>query len=134
MTTSEKSAATRPIPAGPAEQPTEVALVLADLVRKITVAAADDLQRLLGFSVGLPEAGMLRAARLGLLRELIQQRTGEIPGTEDYERLRARKEAADNEWPTASTLSNAYGGWVAAVRAAMRLDAEGSASKLSTST
>ena len=116
--------------------PSPVAAVLAKLTSALPESAAGELERLLANSLGAPKAAELRERRLGLLVELVSQGQGEIPTVRRYEQSRQarmtdpRATPYDNAWPAASTLINAYGSFLAAVRAAMRLNWDGSAARI----
>jgi hypothetical protein len=99
-----------------------VALALAALVPTMSVEGATDLKRLLGHSISLPSPAELREARLGLLIDLVENGSGEVPSVEAYEGVRSKRRDEGETWPAATTLIHAYGGhWLAAVRSAMRV-------------
>ena len=110
-----------PTAASAAEEPSELALGLADLLRTMDSVALNDLERLLAASVAIPTAGELRSARLGLMVELLGDGTGEVPSVAAYLELRARRASAGEIWPAPSTLLVAFGDWLTVVRAAMRV-------------
>jgi hypothetical protein len=88
----------------------------------MSVEAATDLKRLVGHSISLPSPAELREARLGLLIDLVENGSGEVPSAEVYEAERSKRREDGETWPAASTLIHAYGGhWLAAVRSAMRV-------------
>lgn len=99
----------------------EVAVALATLVPALPEATAEHLRILLAQDLALRSRAELRHARLGLLIDLVSDGTGLVPAVDDYERARAERAAAGEEWPHASTLSRVYGHWSAAVGAAMAL-------------
>jgi hypothetical protein len=91
--------------------------------------AACDLKRLLANSLSDASPGERRVARLGLLVDLVVgngEPTGEWISVEEYETARDRQTARDRRakagetWPSSSALSEAFGGWLWAVGAAMR--------------
>jgi hypothetical protein len=109
----------------------ELAQGLAQILRPFPRQAIEDLERLLANNLGAPTPAELREARLGLLVELISTGDGEIPRTRAYDDLRrSRLEANGERWPSASTLVESYGSFLAAVRAAMRLHHNGSAARV----
>jgi hypothetical protein len=84
--------------------------------------AACDLKRLLANSLSDASPAERRVARLGLLVDLVVrdgEPTGEWISVEEYETARARSKAGET-WPSSSALSEAFGGWLRAVGAAMR--------------
>jgi hypothetical protein len=101
------------------------AQTIAVLVPSLPEQTAADLHQLLGHHIAAPSPAALRERRLGLLIELIAGGTGEVPGTDQYEALRAEREAAGESWPHHTTLGRLYGNWLAAVKAAMRLHFDG---------
>jgi hypothetical protein len=125
-------------PAGrePARNPvpvdaSELAQGLAQILRPFPRQAIEDLERLLANNLGAPTSAELREARLGLLIELISTGDGEIPRTREYDDLRrSRLEAKGERWPSASTLVESYGSFLAAVKAAIRLHHDGSAARV----
>jgi hypothetical protein len=72
-----------------------------------------------------------RWARLGLLVRIVSVGTGDVPSVQLYTDRRSEAAEVGEDWPTASTLSVAYGGWTFAVRAAMRLWLLGTESRVS---
>jgi len=102
---------------------TETAQSIASLVRDrnaLPDEAARQLLELLGHSLAAPAPAERRGTRLGLLIDLVGQGVGEFVTTEMYERERATRRVRGESWPTASSLSRAYGTWLSAVRAASR--------------
>lgn len=57
--------------------------------------------------------------RLGLLVEMVSE--GELPRTRTYDKVRAERNEAGNEWPASTGLILHYGTWAAASRAAVDL-------------
>jgi hypothetical protein len=109
----------------------ELAQGLAQILRPFPRQAIEDLERLLANDLGAPTSAELREARLGLLVEMISTADGEIPRTRDYDDLRrSRLETKGERWPSASTLVESYGSFLAAVKAAMRLHHDGSAARV----
>lgn len=113
-----------PVIAGPnRDSPAdEVAWAIAAIVPELPQETAADLQRLLRHSITAPRPSELREARLGLLIDLVSDGSGEVPSSDDYNRVRGEREEIGQTWPAHTTLIRAYGGhWLAAVRAAMRV-------------
>ncbi len=109
----------------------ELAQGLASMVHAFPQEAIEDLERLISNDLGSPTSAELREARLGLLIELIADGNGEIPRTRDYDEMRKhRAQTRGEEWPTASTLVESYGSFLAAVKGAMRLHHDGSAARV----
>jgi hypothetical protein len=107
---------------GRSEQASELAWGLAALIPDLSEQAAVDLKRLLGRSLTLPAPAELREARLGLLIDLVLERSGEVPSVEDYNQARAERADDGESWPSHMSLIRAYGShWLAAVRAAMKV-------------
>lgn len=100
----------------------ELATGLARMATLLPAQTRADLRRLLAHDLAAPSPERERAARLGLLCELLEGSGGEIPGVETYERVRHE---SGGSAPSASALSRAYGGWLRAVRAAGWLSAGG---------
>ena len=76
----------------------------------------------------------LREARLGLLMDMLADRSGVIPLADDYDRLREERAERGEVWPHSTTLLRAYShSWNLAVRAAMRLLFDGPAARVATS-
>lgn len=126
------------VSSGTANGPSEVAIALGRLVEAISLDCARDLERLLAYEIGLPKSSELRQARLGVLVELVADGSGEIPGTAAYKRslaaIRREGEASHGDaGASVASLINAYGSWHSAVRAAMRLAAEGEGSRVGSS-
>ena len=111
----------------------EVAQVIASLVPFLPNEAASDLRRLLGHDLSAPTTGELREARLGLLVTLIAQGTGEVPSTAVYDEAREQEATRGYDWPSHSGLIRAYGHWLKAVRAAMRLYFDGGKARVKAS-
>jgi hypothetical protein len=109
----------------------ELAQGLAQILRSFPRQAIEDLERLLAHNLGAPTSAELREARLGLLAEMISTADGEIPRARDYDDLRGRRlETTGERWPSASTLVESYGSFLAAVKAAMRLHHDGSGARV----
>jgi hypothetical protein len=111
----------------------EVAQALAALAPALPEKTLQDVRRLLAQSIAAPGAGARREARLGLLLRLVATGSAEVPTVETYQRARNDAEARGENWPTHSTLIRAYGHWLAAVRAAMRLHFEGASARVAAS-
>lgn len=112
---------------------TETAQSIASLVRDCKAfpdEAARQLLELLSHSLAAPSAAERREARLGLLIDVVSQGEGEFVTTEAYERERSIRRAGGETWPTASSLSRAYGSWLSALRAACRFWFEGGAARV----
>lgn len=104
-------------------EPSEAAqLLVAAVLPHLSARDAEHLRRLIGDGLASPEPVVLREARLGLLIDLVTERTGEVPSVQAYEDLRVEREERGERWPSHSTLARAYGGWLGAVRAAMQVD------------
>lgn len=112
------------------QHPTEAATLLAELARMLLPEEQAALARLLSHSLASPTRAERREARIGLLTELVSNGTGEVPAVADYETLRQQRAADGERWPAASVLVTAYGTWLAAVKAAMRLHFGGSAARV----
>ena len=80
--------------------------------------AAHELMRLLGHTLAEPDIGARRWDVLRPLVIMIEQNAGQLPTVREYERLRAQQ---DRDAPAASSLSERYGTWLAALVAASRL-------------
>lgn len=107
------------------------AAALIGLVPNLDDATLRSIERLLLAGLAHPSGRELRAARLGLLVELVTELSGEIPTVEQYEARRDSRSAAGDSWPSSSSLADVYGGqWNLAVRAAMRLAFEGPRSRV----
>lgn len=87
--------------------------------------AVRQLEQLVGHSLAAPSAAVRREAQIGLLIDIVSQGQGEFVTAETYEQERAGREARGEAWPSASSLSRAYGHWLSAVRAACRYWFEG---------
>jgi hypothetical protein len=103
----------------------EVAQALAGLVLALPEQTVTDLHGLLAHTVAAPSPAQIRESRVGLLLTLVADSPGEVPTVERYETERKRREGSGENWPAHSTLIRAYGHWLAAVRAAMRLQRDG---------
>lgn len=115
---------------------TEAAQVLAQMVADRAAfpeAAVRDLARLLGHGLAVHSVARERSTRLGLLVDLVSSVSGEFIDTATYEAAREQRSKAGEEWPAASTLSRAYGHWLAAVRAAMRFWFDGGQARVASS-
>lgn len=101
------------------------------LVPNLPEQTLRDLERLLLADLASPSGAELREAGLGLLIEMVADGSGEVPPTEDYDRLRDERQLTGERWPDSTTLIRAYSNtWTIAVRAAMRLSFEGSAARV----
>lgn len=110
----------------------EAAELIARLIPHLPEKTVLDLGRLLQRHTTRPDPGGARYVRLGLLMELVADGHGVLPATREYEAERAmRVSRGEDQWPAHSTLINAYGTWVRAVRAAMLLVRDGTSSKVS---
>lgn len=98
------------------------AQMIAALVHALPEKTCADLHRLLAYSLAAPTPSELREARLGLLMELIRGLGGRVPRVSDYDRLRTRRARLAESWPSHSQLIRAYGNWLSAVGAALKLD------------
>lgn len=108
----------------------EAAELIARLIPVLPERTVADLSRLLQRRLTNFDYKAVRYARLGLLIDIVSAGTGELPSTRDYECQRERRmQTGETDWPTHSTLTVAYGGWVRAVRAAMLLWLDGSSSR-----
>ncbi len=94
---------------------------LAALVDTVPVQAAEHLLRLVRHSLAAPPPGLLREARLGLLIDLLGARNGELLGTDVYETARAERLLRGENWPVYTTVLRAFGDWLHAQMAAIRL-------------
>jgi hypothetical protein len=110
----------------------EAAELIARLIPHLPEKTVLDLGRLLQRHTTRSNPGAARYVRLGLLMELVADGNGVLPATREYEAQRAtRVNGGEDQWPAHSTLINAYGTWVRAVRAAMLLVRDGTSSKVS---
>jgi hypothetical protein len=111
-------------------EPSEAALFAARLLAD-TMSQTDllELERMLAHSLSHPRPSLLREARLGLLIEMCDEQTGEVPDVDRYEQERRRRLETDESWPVATTIARAFFGWYQACRAAMRLKVMGAASR-----
>jgi hypothetical protein len=66
-----------------------------------------------------------REAQIGLLIDIVSVGQGEFVTAEAYELERSNRAIHGEIWPSASTLSRAYGHWLSAARAACRYWFEG---------
>lgn len=106
----------------------EVAQELATLVADrgaVSDEEAAELRRLVGHSLAAPSPAELRNRRIGLLIDLVAASNGEFVSTADYETARQKRLQAGETHPDASTISRAFGHWLAAVNAASRFWFEG---------
>lgn len=99
------------------ERPSDVSEALAAIVVLLPEQDRRDLKRMLSRRIAVPHPALMRGARLGLLVELLDGQ-GTFPTSSDYGELR-RSQPDPEAWPDHSTLSRAYGSWLAAVTAAM---------------
>jgi hypothetical protein len=114
------------------ERVTELALALADLVRRLPEADRRAVARLAAQSIAVPSRARRREDLLGLLAELA--RGGVWVTTIEYEEERACRRAQGQEWPAHTTIIARYSkgskkrgdAWRKAVKAAARLAAYGS--------
>lgn len=98
------------------------AAALIDLVPALSFSTLHAIERGLLAELALPSGAELREARLGLLLFMLRDGSGMVPRTEDYDQLRAEREALGESWPHSTTIIRAYShSWRVAVRAAMRL-------------
>jgi hypothetical protein len=109
----------------------EFGQILAALVPKLPEATALALKRLVGHHLATPSAALRRQARLGLLIEMVA--SGVLPDTEEYMAEREVRRERGEEWPTYSVLINAYGHWLAAQDAAIKLVEIGSRARVASS-
>jgi hypothetical protein len=97
---------------------TEGAQLIAAFAATLSGRDLVDLRDGLGILCRAQSGARVREARFGLLVQMIDG-TGEVPRTEDYDRLRAVRVRDGEQWPDRAALTNAYGHWLGAVRAAM---------------
>jgi len=109
-------------------EPSEVAMVLADVAASLPDRAGRDLLKLLRNDLAERAAPLQRIRHLELLAQMVDA-NAEVPDpNEDYEPLRARRRReAGEEWPHSRTLAKEWGGWLGAVHAAIRYWLEGGA-------
>lgn len=103
-----------------ASEPTEVGRALAVIAAALPEGAARALLALLRSDLAERPVALLRIRRLGLLAQMVDA-TGQVPNGEEYETLRAARARVGESWPDRTALARSYGGWIPAVRAAMRL-------------
>lgn len=101
--------------------PSAEAQAIASLVRALEPDAAEQLRTLLAHDLEAPSAAERRETRLWLLMEIVASGTGERPLVSEYEDARAKARARGLDAPSSVALINAFGSWLAAVRAAMRM-------------
>lgn len=105
-----------------ARQITPDAHLIGKLVRNLDVIVAFQLYEAISHIAAAPNPVVLRAARLGLVIDMIRSGSGEFPKYKDYDELRARRAAElGEEWPSSTALCEAYFGWYYVVRAAMEI-------------
>lgn len=107
----------------------EAARVIAAVIPSLPSDEVADLGRLIQRLLTTMDHREKRYARLGLLVRIVSERTAEVPTVADYDDLREAGRDRGEGWPSHTALCNAYGGWVNAVRAAMRLVWEGSSAQ-----
>jgi hypothetical protein len=115
------------------EDGSDGAQVIARLVTAFPETTVEHLLELLSNHLAAPAAAELRERQVGLLVELISSGTGEVPGTDDYDQLRAKRTVLGQQWPHSTSLIRACGHWLKAVEAAMRLHAQGSGARVPSS-
>ena len=117
-------------PAGDlAASPAAAALI--DLVPALPFATLHAVERGLLAELAAPTGSELREARLGLLLFMLRDGSGVVPRTEDYDQLRSERAELGESWPHSTTIIRAYShSWRVAVRAAMRLLADGPAARV----
>lgn len=99
--------------------PSELTEAIVELCQVLPGHTADELKRLLAYDLAEPGISFsLPGARIGLLAQVVTRKQGEIPSVLDYERTRKEQ---TQEWPSGTTLSKEYGGWIRAVSAAVSL-------------
>lgn len=109
-----------------APNPSETAQAIAAIAPALPAEVVEDLRRLLELTLAFPSPAERRENRLGLLLEIVAAGTGEIPLFDEYERVRVtRARETGAQWPAGTTLVRAYGSWIKAVKAAMRLHFKG---------
>lgn len=101
------------------------AQLIADLVPLLPAEVRAELRQALGEELLVSRPAAIRGARLGLLRRILAERTGEVPQVRLYNQRRAQAAALGEDWPSASALSDHFGGWDHAVVAAARLEFAG---------
>lgn len=121
-----------PIP-GLSDRPSELAEGLAMVARSLSPDAAADVERLLAHAVGLPKPAVLREARLGLLIEMVSDGSGLVPSVRDYLAAREQRRQRGEQWPAPSSLIAAYGSFLTAVKAAMKLATLGTPARVAPS-
>jgi len=114
-------------------RPSDAAQALASLVQSADAVAVEQLAILLTHDLGAPSASERREARLALLMEIVSCRTGATPSVADYEAVRSERRQRGDDAPSAVALINAFGSWLSAVRAAMRMQFRGGAQRVASS-
>lgn len=105
-----------------ARQVSTEARLIAGLAPHLDELVALQLYEAISHIIAAPDPVVLRAARLGLVVDMIRAGTGEFPKYQDYDELRRRREEQNGEeWPSSTTLCDAYYGWYYVVRAAMEI-------------
>lgn len=100
-----------------------VGQALAAVIGALDEDTVREIHRIIGHTLAAPSNQELREGRLGLLLELVVDGTGELITQPAYEQARAERAVAGEAWTSAVAITNAYGGWNEAVKAAMRLNA-----------
>ncbi len=126
------------IGAGQGHGVSEAAAFVASMLPALPEQTTRDLRRLLARKLTLPSPAEIRYQRLGLLMDLLAASQGEVPTVATYSDAREERKVAgkaagrptgQDDWASASTLIEAYGSWTRAVRTAMWLHRDGSASQ-----
>ncbi len=120
--------------AGQGHGVSEAASFVASMLPALPEQTTRDLRRLLARKLTLPSPAEVRYQRLGLLMDLLAASHGEVPTVAAYSDAREARtkdgQSGDGGgWASASTLIEAYGSWTRAVRTAMWLHRDGSASQ-----
>jgi hypothetical protein len=106
---------------GPSEdEPTLLGWSLRDVSVGLPDLAAEHRHRMLGHHLHVKTAHDLRHIRLGPIIELVVL-DGEPPGWDRYDEFYEQRKSEGDPIPTRKTLKDHYGGYVAAVAAAMDL-------------
>jgi hypothetical protein len=108
-------------------------MVLAELVRSkrsVPNDAAHDLLRLLSNKLATETPAQRRMARLGSLLDMVATGTGEFIPSPAYDAARDAAGEHGREYPSAAELGRYYGGWMSALRAAMRFYFEGGSARV----
>jgi hypothetical protein len=108
-------------------------MVLGDLVRSkagFPNEAAHDLMRLLNNNLAVETPAERRMARLGFLLDLVSSGSGEFISSPAYDAARDAAGERGHEYPSAAELGRYYGGWLTALKAALRFHFEGGSARV----